>query len=115
MDKLENICCVPGAAGGHAQRLLVAGLPEAADRQDDGHQHQRHGRRQHHVQPQVEVGALRQPAHLNIGRVRLQDPQDMMTRDIMNNCVFCIPLHYTRPQCGSTDGEAAWPRDSEIY
>ena len=67
MDQLENICCVPGAAGGHAQRLLVAGLPEAADRQDDRHQHQRHGRRQHHVQPQVEVGALRQPAHLKIG------------------------------------------------
>ena len=67
MDQSENIFCVPGAAGGHAQRLLVAGLPEAADREDDRHQHQRHGRRQHHVQPQVEVGALRQPAHLNIG------------------------------------------------
>ena len=45
----------PGAAGGHAQWLLVSGVSQAADGHDDSHEDQRHRGGQHDVQPDVEV------------------------------------------------------------
>ena len=45
----------PGAAGGHAQRLLVSGVSQAADGHDDGHEDERHGGRQDDVEPDVEI------------------------------------------------------------
>lgn len=92
----DNVLCIsPGTACGNTQRLLV-GLSEAADAKDDGDHDQSHGGGQHHVQPEVEVGTLRQTTHLEYDMFRILEYHQ--ERFITTDLFWIVPVVSVTPR-----------------